>query len=99
KLFGTHHSTAQALADLAAAHERLGHFDAALACLEEALAMLTALRGDEDLELLPILNRIDRVCLRLGRPQDARKFSERALKIATQKFGHPSLRTAKPPAA
>jgi len=99
KLFGTHRSTAQALADLASTHERLGHFDAALACLEEALAMLAALRGDEDRELLPILNRVDRVCLRLGRPKDAWKYSERALKIATQTFGHASVELAKPLAA
>jgi tetratricopeptide (TPR) repeat protein len=88
KLFGTHPSTAKALAELASANERLGHFDAALADLEEALEMLTALRGDEDRDLLPILNRIDRVCLRLGRPKDAWKYSERALKIATRTFGN-----------
>jgi CHAT domain-containing protein/tetratricopeptide (TPR) repeat protein len=99
KLLGAHPSTAKALAELASANERLGHFDAALADLEEALAMLTAVRGDEDRELLPILNRIDRVCLRLGRPKDAWKYSERALKIATRTFGHDSVELAKPLAA
>jgi CHAT domain-containing protein/tetratricopeptide (TPR) repeat protein len=99
KLLGAHPSTAKALAELASANERLGHFDAALADLEEALAMVTAVRGDEDRELLPILNRIDRVCLRLGRPKDAWKYSERALKIATRTFGHDSVELAKPLAA
>jgi tetratricopeptide (TPR) repeat protein len=99
KLHGAHPTTAQALADLAAAHGRVGHFDVALARLEEALAMLSALRGDEHADLLPILNRIDRVCLHLGRFQDAWTYSERALMIAERAFGSDSIELAKPLAA
>jgi CHAT domain-containing protein/tetratricopeptide (TPR) repeat protein len=96
KLLGSHQQTSQALAELAAAHYRIGHLDIALERLQEALAMLTALYGDEHPDLLPTLNRVGRVCLRLGQPKDAWNYSERALKIAEQAFGSESVELAKP---
>jgi CHAT domain-containing protein len=99
KLVGSHPKTARALAELGAAHDRLGHYEIAIGHLEEALTMMTAARGDRHPDVLPILNRIDRVCLRLGRPKDAWKYSERALKIAEHAFGSESIALAQPLAA
>jgi CHAT domain-containing protein/tetratricopeptide (TPR) repeat protein len=96
KLLGSHPRTVEALVELGSAHDRLGHYDIAIARLDEALTTLTAARGGQHADLLPILNRIDRVCLRLGRLKDAWKHSERALKIAEHAFGGESIELAKP---
>jgi CHAT domain-containing protein len=105
---GARADSAQALADAAAAEERLGHFDDARGHLEEALAMLAALhggerfamlaapRGDEHLDLLIVLHRIARVCLRLGRLEEARRYSERALRIAERAFGSDNIALVRP---
>jgi CHAT domain-containing protein/tetratricopeptide (TPR) repeat protein len=92
-------ATAQTLAERAAADEQLGQFDHAYALLAQALAVLIASRGEDDAELLTILNRLARVCLRLGRPKDALDYAERALKIADCTFGAESAELARPLAA
>jgi CHAT domain-containing protein/tetratricopeptide (TPR) repeat protein len=92
-------AAAQALVDRAVAQERLGHFDQAFTQLVDALTALATLRGDEHPDLLPILNRLARVCLRLGRPKDALQYAERALAIAERTFGGDSVELARPLAA
>ncbi len=92
-------ATAAALAEVASAHERLGHFDDARIALEQALAMLATRPGGAEGELITTLNRIARVCLRLGRLEEARKYAQRALRIAEQTFGPDSSALAQPLAA
>jgi CHAT domain-containing protein len=93
---GVRADSAQALADAAAAEERLGHFDDARGHLEEALAVLVALHGDEHADLLIVLHRVARVCLRLGRLEEARRYSERAVRIAERAFGSDNIALGRP---
>ena len=95
-------ATATALAELASARERLGFFDDARVALEKALALkeasalLAAQPGGSHADLLGMLHRIARVCLRLGRLAEARKHAQRALHIAEQSFGADSAALAQP---
>jgi len=55
-----------------------------------------ALHGDEHADLLIVLHRVARVCLRLGRLEEARRYSERAVRIAERAFGSDNIALVRP---
>lgn len=84
------------LLEAAAAHCRLGQYDAVRLVLEQALDAAVERSSNTAVDLLPILNGLDQVYLRLGDLRKAWKCAERALKVAEGAFGGDSTELVEP---